>query len=178
MRYSQGWFSQRHARGVLSARMASLPSVYECSLLSWWLLLPFVPWAIALFTIDARSFRLPNYLTLPAIPAAWIVPVLIPGANGWALLGGVTWWAVACGLPLLHPRLVAGGGDAKLALTTGTLAASVAPLGALAAMGLSGVVHCFFSGGHRADYDRASPHGPPMLVATGAVVLASLIFRS
>ncbi|WP_035010391.1 prepilin peptidase [Corynebacterium jeikeium] len=151
--------------------------MYATSLLSWWPLLLFVPWAIALFIIDARTSRLPNYLTLPAIPAAGVVPVLLPGANGWALLGGLTWWAVAFGLPLLHPRLAAGGGDAKLALTTGTLAAIVAPLGALAALGLSGVVHCFLRGGQRAGRDRASPHGPAMLVATGAVVVASLIFR-
>lgn len=103
--------------------------------------------------------------------------MLLPGANGWALLGGLTWWAVAFGLPLLHPRLAAGGGDAKLALTTGTLAAIVAPLGALAALGLSGVMHCFLRGGQRAGRDRASPHGPAMLVATGTVVVASLIFR-
>ncbi|MEO5310601.1 prepilin peptidase [Corynebacterium sp. c24Ua_83] len=146
-------------------------------LLSWWPLLPFVPWGIALFIIDARTSRLPNHLTLPAIPAAGFVSVLIPGANGWALLGGVAWWAVAFGLPLLHPRLAAGGGDAKLALTTGTLAAIVTPLGALAAMGLSGVLHCFLSGGQREGGDRASPHGPAMLVATGAVVVASLILR-
>lgn len=152
-------------------------SVYATSLLSWWPLLPFVPWAIALFIIDARTSRLPNLLTLPAIPAAGAVPVLITGANGWALLGGVTWWAVAFGLPLLHPRLAAGGGDAKLALTTGTLAAIATPLGALAAVGLSGVMHCLLSGGQRGGGDRARPHGPAMLVATGAVVVASLIFR-
>jgi len=150
--------------------------VYATSLLSWWPLLPFVPWAIALFIIDARTSRLPNLLTLPAIPAAGVVPVLITGANGWALLGGVTWWAVAFGLPLLHPRLAAGGGDAKLALTTGTLAAIATPLGALAAVGLSGVMHCLLSGGQQGGEDRASPHGPAMLVATGAVVVASLIF--
>lgn len=152
-------------------------SVYATSLLSWWPLLPFVPWAIALFIIDARTSRLPNLLTLPAIPAAGVVPVLITGANGWALLGGVTWWAVAFGLPLLHPRLAAGGGDAKLALTTGTLAAIATPLGALAAVGLSGVMHCLLSGGQQGGEDRASPHGPAMLLATGAVVAASLIFR-
>lgn len=151
--------------------------MYATSLLSWWPLLLFVPWAIALFTIDVRTSRLPNYLTLPAIPAAGLVSVLLPGANGWALLGGLTWWAVAFGLPLLHPRLAAGGGDAKLALTTGTLAAIVVPLGALAAMGLSGVMHCLLSGGQRGGGDRASPHGPAMLVATGAVVVASLILR-
>ena len=145
--------------------------------LSLWPLLPFLPWAIALFLIDARTSRLPNYLTLPAIPAAGLVPLAMPGANHWALLGGVAWWAVAFGLPLLHSRLMAGGGDAKLALTTGTLAAIVAPLGTVAALGLSGVMHCFLRGGQRADADGASPHGPAMLVATGAVVVASLIFR-
>nr|WP_255710166.1 MULTISPECIES: prepilin peptidase [unclassified Corynebacterium] len=139
-------------------------------------MLLFVPWGVALFLMDARTARLPNYLTLPAVPAAGVMPVLIPGLNGWALLGGVIWWAVAFGLPLLHPRLAAGGGDAKLALTTGTLAAIVAPLGALAAMGLSGVMHCFFHRGQQGGGDRASPHGPAMLVATGAVVVASLIF--
>lgn len=163
--------------GVCPRTWLFFRSVYATSLLSWWPLLPFVPWAIALCIIDARTSRLPNLLTLPAIPAAGVVPVLITGANGWALLGGVTWWAVAFGLPLLHPRLAAGGGDAKLALTTGTLAAIAAPLGALAAMGLSGVMHCFLSGGQRGGGDRASPHGPAMLVATGAVVVASLIFR-
>ncbi|WP_370646240.1 prepilin peptidase [Corynebacterium sp. ACRPH] len=151
--------------------------MYATSLLPWWPLLPFVPWGIALFTIDARTSRLPNYLTLPAIPAAGVMPVLIPGLNSWALLGGVIWWVVAFGLPLLHPRLVAGGGDAKLALTTGTLAALATPLGALAAIGVSGVLHCFFHGGHQGGGDRASPHGPAMLVASGAVVVASLIFR-
>lgn len=145
--------------------------------LSWWPLLPFLPWAIALFLIDARTSRLPNYLTLPAIPAAGLVPLAMPGATHWALLGGVAWWAVAFGLPLLHPRLMAGGGDAKLALTTGTLAAIVAPFGVFVAMGVSGLVHCFFRGGQCLGLDRASPHGPAMLVATGAVVAASLIFR-
>lgn len=151
-------------------------AVFDSSLASWWLL-PFVPWAVALFISDAHTSRLPNFLTLPAIPIAMGVPWADPGANNWALLGGLAWGAVAFTLPLLHPRLQAGGGDGKLALTTGTLAATATPLGALAAMGLSGLLQCLLQAKFKGRHARESPHGPAMLMATGAVVVASLILR-
>ena len=183
----QGTHFRRCPGRSLSAPLASLRDVPNSSFL-----LLFLPWAIALLIFDARTSRLPNWLTLPSIPVAVALSWTIPWANAWAFLGGLAWSALAFGLPLIHHRLFAGAGDAKLALTTGTLAAVIFPPGVIIAVGLSGLMHCIyfafcshsFSGltqwgcrGCTANSARASPHGPAMLMATGVVVVASLMLR-
>ncbi|MGJ4069963.1 prepilin peptidase [Corynebacterium macclintockiae] len=143
------------------------------------LLLLFLPWGVALFVLDAHTSRLPNVLTLPAFAVAAAVPAMIPGANSLAFLGGLGWCAIAFALPAVHPRLLAGGGDAKLALSTGTLASIADPLGAFVAMALSGILHSVFVSPAKvargADRIRGTPHGPAMLVGSGIVVVASIV---
>lgn len=104
---------------------------------------------------------------------------MMSGANNLAFLGGLGWCAIAFVLPAMHPRLLAGGGDAKLALSTGTLASIADPLGVFVAMALSGILHSVFTApagvARGADRIRGRPHGPAMLVGSGIVVVASII---
>ena len=54
-------------------------------------------WAGTLIVQDIRFRRLPDRLTLPAVPVAW-AGVLRLG-HGWAVLGGIAWFLL-CVLPL------------------------------------------------------------------------------
>ena len=80
-------------------------------------------WTVALVVTDLRSRRLPDVLTVPAavFAAVWAVVTGVPVA----VLGGVGWFLLSVLPGLLSRRLAAGGGDAKLALSLGTVAAGV-----------------------------------------------------
>lgn len=118
-----------------------------------------VCWAVALSLVDEKRRRLPDLLTLPAaagaaLGAAVTDPVLLLGGVAWAgfyFLLGVTVGGV-------------GGGDVKLGLSLGILAAAAggavawfaAVLGASAVTVLRGVV----------TRQGSVAHGPSMLLAT------------
>ncbi|WP_420099131.1 prepilin peptidase [Corynebacterium sp.] len=124
-------------------------------------------WAGALVVQDLRHRRLPDALTLPAVPVVWTVTV-VHGA-GWAVLGGLG-WCLLCILPgLVSTRLRAGGGDAKLALSLGTVAAVGGGVAGLlwtvAAASLVTLAFALIPGVR----GRALPHGPGMLVGTAVV---------
>lgn len=130
-------------------------------------------WSTALIVTDLRERRLPDVLTLPAavLTAVWALSAGQP----LSLVGGLG-WCLACRLPGWLPGgQRVGGGDAKLALTTGTVAAAAAgAAGWLAALGASGILTLgtlILPGVRQVGTDRL-PHGPGMLVATWAVVLA------
>ncbi|MEY8565397.1 A24 family peptidase [Corynebacteriaceae bacterium 7-707] len=124
-------------------------------------------WAVALTVQDLRHRRLPDLLTVPAVPVVWAV-VLVTG-HGWAVLGGVSWFLM-CVLPgRLSDRLRAGGGDAKLALSLGAVAAATGGVvGLLWTVAVASVVTLLFAliPGVRND---SVPHGPGMLAATAVV---------
>ncbi|GAB2498649.1 Type IV leader peptidase family protein [Corynebacterium atrinae] len=119
-----------------------------------------VGWAVALSLIDVRVLRLPNHLTVPAacgavVGAIGTDPLLLVGGLAWALL-----YVVLGGF---------GGGDVKLAVSLGILAASggaVAWFGAVIGASLLTVAHGLVVG------QRSLPHGPAMIVATFASIAA------
>ncbi|AKK08897.1 prepilin peptidase [Corynebacterium testudinoris] len=115
-----------------------------------------VAWAVALSLIDVRVRRLPNHLTVPAACGAVIGAV---GTDPLLLLGGVAW----AGLYMLTGGF--GGGDVKLAVSLGILAASggeVVWFGAVIGASVITVIQGLVSS------QRTLPHGPAMIVATFA----------
>lgn len=144
-------------------------------------------WAVALTVHDLRERRLPDVLTLPAVPVVWTAAALC--AHGAAVLGGVGWFLL-CVLPgRWSPRLRAGGGDAKLALSLGCAATAAAgPVGLAAAVTGASVVTLLYgavaatvtgrvAGRGRRSRGAGLPHGPGMLTATLAVVVVSVVLN-
>ncbi|MDN5683760.1 prepilin peptidase [Corynebacterium glyciniphilum] len=124
-------------------------------------------WAGTLTVYDIRYRRLPDWLTLPAVPVAWVVVVLL--GHGWAVVGGVAWFLL-CVLPgMLSVRLRAGGGDAKLALSLGAVATAAGGAVGLAATIAAASVMTLLFALLPTVRSAALPHGPGMLVATAAV---------
>lgn len=77
-------------------------------------------WAVALCWWDIRARRLPDWLTLPAIPVTWIAAAFsVP----WVILGGLGWSLSYLVLAIWRGGI--GGGDIKLAASLGVLVAGV-----------------------------------------------------
>jgi leader peptidase (prepilin peptidase)/N-methyltransferase len=82
-------------------------------------------WTLVLLAVvDARVFRLPDYLTLPLIAGGLGVAWLVPHADIWlhvigAAAGFVVFALVALGYRALRGREGMGLGDAKLAAAAG-----------------------------------------------------------
>lgn len=123
-----------------------------------------VGWAAALVLHDERRRRLPDHLTLPAALGALLGallthPPLVLGGLGWAgmyLIGGI----IGRGI---------GGGDVKLALSLGVVAAAAGgTAGVLTAAVTAGAVTAL-----RGVLTRRTgvPHGPSMLVGALVVVI-------
>lgn len=123
-----------------------------------------VGWGITLCVIDLRQRRLPDVLTLPAIPLVWAValaiqPTAVLGGLGWALL-----------LLVIGIRLGGvGGGDIKLAASLGVVVVLGAGFGVLpwvmgGAAGIAAVTMLLFR-------RQSLPFGPAMLLATGLGIL-------
>jgi len=123
-----------------------------------------VGWAVALVLADERRRRLPDPLTLPAALGALAGALLTEPA---VALGGVAWAAFHL------PGRGIGGGDVKLALSLGTLAAAAGGVGAviLAVLTASAVTV------GRGVVTRAEvvPHGPSMLVGALIAVLSGVM---
>ncbi|GAA4824279.1 hypothetical protein GCM10023201_07970 [Actinomycetospora corticicola] len=126
--------------------------------------------AVAGTATDLTSGRLPDVVTLPAIPAGWaaLVPLgggaVLAGIGGTLLLGGLH-LAVA----LLAPGST-GGGDVKLAAALGAPLAAVGwwalgvvPVAAAAVLAVTALLR----------RRRALPLGPPLLGVSWIVLLAA-----
>jgi leader peptidase (prepilin peptidase)/N-methyltransferase len=129
---------------------------------------------VAAAAVDLRHRRLPDALTLPALPA---VLLLLSPLGAQAVLRGMLGAVVLAGahaaIHLAAPRAM-GAGDVKLAGPLGAvLAASswpAVPLGAVVAALLTAMVATFgVTVGLLARGD-ALPHGPSMLAAGWLVV--------
>ncbi|AKK03250.1 prepilin peptidase [Corynebacterium epidermidicanis] len=112
-----------------------------------------IVWATALCGYDVCFQRLPNWLT---VPAAMITIALAAVNCPWTVAGGVGWAA----LYLLGRT---GGGDVKLALSLGVVAASHGLVVWWCAVTLASVTTVLIGVVTRR---RRLPHGPSMLVAT------------
>lgn len=132
--------------------------------------------AVAAGAVDVRHHRLPDALTLPALPAALLL--LLPVGPG-AVLHGAAGAAVAAAahaaVHLVEPRAM-GAGDVKLAAPLGAvLAAAAAWPGLLAAAVLAALLTAVAGGIRWAGRDAAVPHGPSMLAAAWLVTGWSIV---
>jgi len=132
-------------------------------------------WSVALTVTDLRERRLPDSLTLAAAAVVWLWCIL--DGRPWALTGALAWWAL-CAVPgMISPRLRIGGGDAKLSLSLGAVAAiSGGPVGWWIAVAVSSVITlCLAVVPCTALRGRAGlPHGPGMLTGTWFGVLLTM----
>lgn len=126
--------------------------------------------------IDATTRRLPNTLTWPAFIATAIFTVVLPHWQPQQLLGGLLWAMFIVFAPLVSRRMQAGGGDAKLALTLGTLATGEEFWGLWVAMAVAGLVGVGIAKATTVrDRDSFTPHGPAMVVGTLVVVVGFIV---
>lgn len=126
--------------------------------------------AVAGCATDVTAGRLPDVLTLPAIPLGWAALVPLGGA---AVLAGVAGTVVLGGLHtvvgVLAPGAV-GGGDVKLAAALGAPLAAVG-WWALAVVPVAAAVLLALVAVARAR--SALPLGPPLLGVSWVVLLAA-----
>ncbi len=128
----------------------------------------------AVAAVDLRHRRIPDALTVPALPVA-LLCVLPLGADAVGrALGGAGLAAVAhAAVHLLLGRRALGGGDVKLAAPLGAVLGAAAwpavPLAALLAglLTTGAAVVGLATGALRRG--AAVPHGPSMVVAAGLV---------
>ncbi|MBW0132253.1 prepilin peptidase [Pseudonocardia oceani] len=154
----------------------------------WVVLLLALTWfAAAAGVVDLRHRRLPDALTLPAVPAALLlVAPLGPTALGRAAVGAVLACGVHAAVHLASPRSL-GAGDVKLSASLGAVLAAVSwgalPLAAVLASLLTivaavrprAVVAAAVTGGLPGRPRAPVPHGPSMLLAASAVVAAGAL---
>jgi len=135
--------------------------------------------AVAAGAVDVLHHRLPDALTLPALPLALLLLVPLGSA---ALCRGLAGAAVAfTAYAVVHLALpgALGAGDVKLAAPLGAvLAAASWPALVLAAVlsallsGAMAVAVLVTARSHGRPRGAALPHGPPMVVAGWLVTLA------
>lgn len=126
-------------------------------------LIVLVVWCVAVVLVDERSRRIPDSLTLPALAGAVAGALL---SDPPVLLGGVAW----AGLYLVGRGI--GGGDVKLAVPLGIVAAAAGGIGAvLLAVVVAGAVTAVRGLLRRGPV----PHGPSMLVGVIIAVLPGVI---
>ena len=134
--------------------------------------------AVAAGAVDVMHHRLPDALTLPALPAALLLLApLGAGAVPRGLAGAAVASAAYGAVHLVAPASM-GGGDVKLAAPLGALLAAVS----WPAVALAGVLTAVLTGGvavvlavtRRGGRRTALPHGPSMLVAAWVVAVASV----
>lgn len=131
--------------------------------------------AVALAAVDVLHRRLPDALTLPALPAALLLLAPLGAATVLrASAGAVLLVAVHGVVHLLAPRAL-GAGDVKLAAPLGAVLAagswSAPVLGALLAAVITGLVAVAGLACGGLARGAAVPHGPSMLAA-GWLMLA------
>ncbi|MDT0352767.1 prepilin peptidase [Pseudonocardia charpentierae] len=130
--------------------------------------------AVVAGAVDVLAGRLPDALTLPALPVALLLLVPVGGdtvARG--VVGAVVAVAAHAAVHLVAPAAM-GGGDVKLAAPLGAVSAAVS----WEALALAGVLAALSSGVLavavlvRRGRGGAVPHGPSMLLA-GLLVAAA-----
>ena len=146
--------------------------------------LPFlvlVPLLAELAVVDAHTRRLPNVLTLPALPVGLVLVTAVavlrgrPAVLAGALVAAVLLFAVLLGLALLRPAGM-GMGDVKAAAVIGLYVGSLGVGSALAAVVVASAAA--FAGGMlllalgRIGARTATPFGPWLAVGALVAVLA------
>lgn len=151
--------------------------------------------AVAAGAVDLRHRRLPDALTVPALPAALLLLLPVGPAAAVRGAGGAALAVAVHAVVHLVDRRAVGAGDVKLAAPLGAVLAAVAwPALALAAVLAALITVVVGTVGGRAVSigassrpavragpapspglaGRAVPHGPSMLAATWSVTVALL----
>jgi leader peptidase (prepilin peptidase) / N-methyltransferase len=140
-----------------------------------WLLLvlAMLAWLGTVAAVDLQTRRVPNRLTYPALLAAPLYVLLLPGAVPLDHLAGALLGGGLLGLAfLLAPRGI-GLGDVKLALVLGVYlglrGAAVALLWGVLLGGVAALLALLWGAGRRSTLPYA-----PALAAGGAIALLSL----
>lgn len=127
----------------------------------------YAPWAARLAWHDLASRRLPDHLTLPAVPVVALCSLYDDSFAGF-LIGALTWSGGYAAMGVVKPGAM-GGGDVKLALALGGVTGWLAGIpGTLVAMIAAGLLTGAAGAAMR---ERTVPHGPSMLVACAGVAL-------
>jgi leader peptidase (prepilin peptidase) / N-methyltransferase len=135
--------------------------------------------AVAAAAVDLTHLRLPDSLTLPALPAALLL--VVPLGVGAVLRGaaGAVVAAAAHAAVHLAARRAMGAGDVKLAAPLGAVLAaaswSALALAALLAALFTGLVAVAGVCSRRLARGAAVPHGPSMAVAAWLVAVGSAV---
>ncbi|GGS60521.1 hypothetical protein GCM10010171_64280 [Actinokineospora fastidiosa] len=134
--------------------------------------------AVPLVLVDIRHRRLPDALTLGALPllAAALAVAAVAGGGGEvavrAVLGAVGFFAVHAVIAWVRPGSL-GGGDVKLALMVGAVLGVVGVEALLVALvGASLVTLALIAAVPR--WRSGAPHGPGMLGAACALVIVGM----
>jgi leader peptidase (prepilin peptidase) / N-methyltransferase len=138
---------------------------------------------VATAVVDLRHHRIPDALTLPALPLA-LASALPLGARavGWAAVGALVAAGGHAAVHLLVPRAM-GAGDVKLAGPLGAVLGAAGWPAALLALPLAAALAALLTavvgvGGLVSGVLRrgsAVPHGPSMVVAAAAVAAALVL---
>ncbi|HEY5833563.1 A24 family peptidase [Streptomyces sp.] len=166
------------AAGALACGALALTLGAHPELVVWLLL---VPVGLVLARVDLLVFRLPDVLTLPALPvtAALLgLAALLPAHDGsWtrALLAAVAVGAIYLVMFLVNPAGM-GFGDVKLAptlgLSLGWYGWPSVVTGTFAGLALGALAGLLLIAGRRATRKTAIPFGPFMLIgALGALLI-------
>jgi leader peptidase (prepilin peptidase)/N-methyltransferase len=159
------------------AGLGTLPPVWVPVLLALgWL-------AVAAGLVDVLRRRLPDALTLPALPITLLLLLpLGPGATLRGLAGAAVAVAAYAAVHLVAPAAL-GAGDVKLAAPLGAVLAAASwqalALGGLVASVVSGAAAvglAWWRPGGR-SWGAALPHGPAMLASAWVVVTAAAAAR-
>ncbi|PPK63917.1 prepilin peptidase [Actinokineospora auranticolor] len=145
---------------------------------SWWLppVLLLVTLAVPLTAIDLRHRRLPDFLTLPAIPLALLLltyaAIAGPGLTLLrdAVIGSLAFAGFHALAHYLSPSAL-GFGDVKLSLSLGAMLGAAGPWALLLAPGIAAIITLTLYPG----WGRSIPHGPGLLAATYALVLPAYL---
>ncbi|NGM12724.1 prepilin peptidase [Verrucosispora sp. CWR15] len=165
------------ALAAVAALLLTHPPAVEMVVAGWWL-----AFAVPLLFIDLAVHRLPDRLTWPAAAGTWLLLGLaaLTGADATPWLRAV---AAGLGLALFFATTTLllgargfGIGDAKLALSAGTLLGwygwSLPVFGLLLALTLSGLVALGLLVSRRARLSSHLPFGPYLVLGTvGALLL-------
>lgn len=135
---------------------------------------------VALGAVDVVHHRLPDAITLPALPVAAVAvlltAVLAPGSGSLtaAALAALVLWAAFAAIARVSPRSM-GRGDVKLMPTLGLLMGYLSPfavlVGLLLAFGTGSVVALIGLGTRRLRLGSAIPLGPYLLFGCWLVLL-------
>ena len=140
---------------------------------------------VALGAVDVVHHRLPDAITLPALPVTVtlvvLTAVLAPGSGSLlsAAVAAVALWAVFAGIARLSPRSM-GRGDVKLMPTLGLLMGYVSPFavlfGLLVAFGTGSAVALVGLAARRLRLASAIPLGPYLLLGCWVILLFPAAF--